>query len=60
MKTPANAGKKSPRSINQLLIDIGPIVLFVLTYNVLHRSRPHDAIFIATGMFIVATIAAIA
>jgi intracellular septation protein len=60
MSDPAPAAKKSQPNINQLLIDLGPIAVFVVTYNVLNRLRPHDAIFIATGVFIVATLAAIA
>jgi intracellular septation protein len=54
--TPPEA-KKAP---NQLLIDLGPIALFVVSYNVLNRFRPDEAIYISTGVFIAATLAAIA
>jgi intracellular septation protein len=47
---------------NQLLIDLGPIAVFVVAFNVLQRveATKDDAVFIATGIFIVATLAAIA
>lgn len=58
---------KSPKSKNsatsgtvQLLLDLGPVAVFVIAYNLLNKSRPEDAIYIATGLFIVATLAAIA
>lgn len=47
-------------SMYQLLIDLGPVALFVLVYNVLMR-RPDmeaNAVFIATGVFIGATLLA--
>lgn len=46
---------------NQLLIDLGPVAVFVVAYNVLQRieATKADAVFIATGIFIVATLAAI-
>jgi len=46
--------------VSQLLVDLGPVAIFVIVYNLLNRSRPDDAIFIATGVFIAATLAAIA
>lgn len=47
---------------NQLLIDLGPVALFVVSYNVLQRMEAYkeEAIYIATGLFMAATIAAIA
>ncbi|MBL8549726.1 MAG: septation protein IspZ [Hyphomonadaceae bacterium] len=57
--TPA-AKEATARGAGQLLVELGPIILFVLSYNVLRRSRPDDAIFIATAVFIVSTLAAIA
>lgn len=56
----SDAGKRTAKGGGQLLVDLGPVILFVLTYNVLNRTRPDDAIFIATGVFIAATLAAIA
>lgn len=47
---------------NQLLIDLGPVALFVVSYNVLQRMEAlkDEAIYIATGLFIAATLIAIA
>ncbi len=55
-----SAQKDTARGASQLLVDLGPVIVFVVTYNVLNRTRPDDAIFIATGVFIAATLAAIA
>lgn len=55
-----SASKQAAKGGSQLLVDLGPIVVFVVTYNVLNRIRPDDAIFMSTGVFIVATLAAIA
>ncbi|MGH6952386.1 MAG: inner membrane-spanning protein YciB [Vitreimonas sp.] len=60
-----NGGAK-PRKTNggasQLWIDFGPILVFVVTYNVLYRlaATKENAIYIATGVFICAVLAAIA
>jgi intracellular septation protein len=54
--------KKATDSANQLWIDLGPILIFVITYNVLFRieaTKP-NAIYIATGVFILSVLAAIA
>ncbi len=53
---------KRPAGQNQLLIDLGPIVVFVLAYNVLQRipATKENAVYIATGIFIAVTLAAIA
>ena len=54
--------KKATDSASQLWIDLGPILVFVVTYNVLFRieaTKP-NAIYIATGVFIVSVLAAIA
>ncbi|MGE0830709.1 MAG: inner membrane-spanning protein YciB [Hyphomonadaceae bacterium] len=59
-EAPANAADDTARGAGQLLVDLGPILVFVLSYNVLNRTRPDDAIFIATGAFIAATLGAIA
>ncbi len=52
--------KSSPA--NQLLIDLGPIAVFVIAFNVFSRfeATKADAPFLATGLFIVAVLAAIA
>jgi intracellular septation protein len=51
-----------PTGASQLLLDLGPIVTFVLAYNVLLRlpATKDNAVFIATGVFIAVTLAAIA
>ncbi len=45
-----------------LLSDLGPIAIFVVAFNVLQRieSTKDNAVYIATGLFIAATLAAIA
>lgn len=57
-ETPA----RRPTGPNQLLIDLGPVAIFVVSSNVLARfpQTKDNAIFIATALFIVATLAAIA
>lgn len=46
---------------NQLLIDLGPVAIFVVAYNVLQRieATKENAVYLATGIFIAATLAAI-
>lgn len=55
-----SAAKRTAKGGGQLLVDLGPVIVFVVTYNVLNRTRPDDAIFISTGVFIAATLVAIA
>lgn len=55
-----SAAKQTAKGGGQLLVDLGPVIVFVVVYNVLNRTRPDDAIYIATGVFIAATLAAIA
>jgi len=47
---------------NQLLIDLGPIAVFVVAFNVLQRleATRDNAVYIATAIFIAATLIAIA
>jgi intracellular septation protein len=61
MSEPAPAPAR-PTGASQLLIDLGPVALFVVSSNLLNRfPATHDnAIFIATAIFIVATLAAFA
>lgn len=58
----ATKPKKATDSANQLWIDLGPILVFVVTYNVLFRieATKDNAIYIATGVFIASVLAAIA
>jgi intracellular septation protein len=53
--------RKATDSASQLWIDLGPILDFVVTYNVLYRlpATKENAIYIATGVFIAAVLAAI-
>ncbi len=48
-------------SANQLLIDLGPIAVFVVAFNILQRleSTKENAVYIATAIFIVSTLIAI-
>ncbi|QGZ95369.1 inner membrane-spanning protein YciB [Terricaulis silvestris] len=45
----------------QLWVDLGPVLVFVVAFNVLHRieATKDDAIYIAIGLFIAATLIAI-
>ncbi|MGE0740800.1 MAG: inner membrane-spanning protein YciB [Hyphomonadaceae bacterium] len=58
----ATKPKRATDSAAQLWIDLGPILVFVVTYNVLFRieATKANAIYIATGVFIVSVLAAIA
>jgi intracellular septation protein len=53
--TPRNAGA------NQVLIDLGPVLVFVVAFNVLQRieATKANAVYVATAIFIAATLAAI-
>lgn len=58
-QTPA---RRNPSGPHQLLIDFGPVGLFILSSNILNRfpETKENSIFIATAVFIVATLIAIA
>ncbi len=58
-QTPPAQSEAGP-NISQLAIDLGPVAVFVVAYNVLQRVRPAEAIYYATGLFIAATLGAIA
>jgi intracellular septation protein len=45
---------------SQVLVDLGPVALFMITYNAATRFAPGEAIFWATGAFMVATLCALA
>lgn len=51
-----------PAGASQLAIDLGPILVFVLAFNVLQRfaATKDNAVYIATAIFIAATLAAVA
>lgn len=48
--------------VNQLLIDLGPVAIYVIAFNVLQRieATKDNAVYIATGIFMVATLVALA
>lgn len=60
--TPLATAKPKPGAPNQLLIDLGPVIIFVVAFNVLQRieATAANAVYISTAIFIVATLAAIA
>lgn len=57
----ATTPRSASNGASQLWIDLGPILVFVVTYNVLFRiaATKDEAIYIATGVFIVSVLAAI-
>jgi intracellular septation protein len=57
----ATKPRSASNGASQLWIDLGPILVFVVTYNVLFRiaSTKDEAIYIATGVFIVSVLTAI-
>jgi len=55
--TPSPAPKLSP--MGQLAVDLGPALVFMVSYNLARRVSPADAIFWATGVFMAATVAAL-
>ncbi len=61
--TPLDTAKprRGGGGVNQLLIDLGPIIVFVVAFNVLQRieATAANAVYISTAIFIVATLAAI-
>lgn len=52
---------RQQQGANQLLIDLGPIAVFVVAFNLLQRieETKENAVYIATAIFIAATLAAI-
>lgn len=48
--------------VSQILFDLGPILVFVIAFNVLNAipSTKENAIYFATGLFVVVTVAAMA
>lgn len=60
---PTPAAEKAPakRAGGQIFVDLGPVIIFMLTYNLARGRVPAgEEIYLATGVFIAATIAAIA
>lgn len=55
-----SAKSSTLRGGGQLLVDLGPVLIFVLSFNILRRFLHDEAIYYATGIFMGATLAAIA
>ena len=53
--------KSASGDASQLLVDLGPVAIFVVAFNVLQRfpATKENAVYIAVGLFIVSTLAAI-
>lgn len=59
-KAGAASGAGDKVGITQLLVDLGPALIFMMTYSLGHNFVPKgQEIFLATGVFIVATLAAV-
>jgi len=62
-KTAADKGAAKAKSAKggaaQVLIDFGPVALFMLAYNLAHRATPDQAIYVATAIFMAATLVAL-
>lgn len=52
--------QETAKGAGQILLDLGPVIAFVATFNIARRSDPDGAIYIATLVFILATALAIA
>lgn len=63
-KSDAPAGDQVAAGGSRLLVDVGPVAIFMIVYNVARARLPEpdkgDAIFLATGVFVVASLAAAA
>lgn len=58
--TPAAENAPAKRAGGQIFVDLGPVIIFMLTYNLARGRVPAgEEIYLATGVFIAATIAAI-
>jgi len=58
-QTKPQAKPKAGRAGVNFAVELGPALLFMLSYNLARRSNPEDAIFLATGVFMAATLAAL-
>lgn len=52
------SAKATARGAGQILLDLGPIIAFVAAFNIVNRRDPENAIFIATAIFMAATVLA--
>jgi intracellular septation protein len=49
------SARQTARGAALILLDLGPVIAFVAAFNLLKRSQPDNAIFMATGVFMAAT-----
>ncbi len=58
---PADPNAAAKRGGGQILVDLGPVIIFMLTYNLSRGRVPEgEEIYLATGVFLVATLIAVA
>ncbi len=53
------SAKETARGAGQILVDLGPIIVFVAVFNVWNRADPANAIYVATMVFMATTAALI-
>ncbi len=51
--------KETAHGASQLLVDLGPALVFMISYNAARRFAPEQAIFWSTGLFMAATAVAV-
>lgn len=56
---PPQSKMKTGDSLMQVLVELGPAASFMISYNVMQGRDPENAIFWATGVFMVATVIAL-
>lgn len=57
---PANRPAPEPsRGLAHVAVELGPVLVFMLAYNLGQKAAPAEAIFIATGAFMAASLAAL-
>lgn len=54
-----NGGKDAPAKPSNMLVDFGPVAIFVACYHYLRRSDPDGAMLTAAGIFMVVAVAAL-
>ncbi|MGD2132854.1 MAG: inner membrane-spanning protein YciB [Maricaulaceae bacterium] len=60
--SPSTSGQTAAQTAGQgvrLLVDVGPVIAFVIAYNVAHRANADTAVFWGTGVYMAAMIAAV-
>ncbi|HBS34639.1 MAG TPA: intracellular septation protein A [Parvularcula sp.] len=49
------SARETARGAGQILLDLGPIIVFVGAFNIFNRRDPDNAIYVATAIFMAAT-----